>query len=101
MSVLCDTFIYLNKRRQSILVGGDLLRDGSSLIVMVLARGIMTFQGVEAFSVIQMADGLKAMPKRLVHAMLFTQKCGVFTSAWIWLGEIIFRISLLRVTQNS
>jgi hypothetical protein len=66
---------------QSILVGGDLLRDGSSLIVMVLARGIMTFQGVEAFSVIQMADGLKAMPRRLVRAMLFeggkTQEGGV------------------------
>jgi hypothetical protein len=80
-SVLCDILIYLNKRRQSILVGGDLLMDGSSLIVMVLARGIMTFQDVEAFSVIQMADGLKVMPRRLVRAMLFTHKCGAFTSA--------------------
>jgi hypothetical protein len=41
------------------LVGGDLLMDGSSIIVMVLAMGIMTFQDAEAFSVIQMADGLK------------------------------------------
>jgi hypothetical protein len=73
MSVLCDIFTYLNKRRQSILVGGDLLRDESSLIVMVLGRGIMTFQGVKAFFVIQMTNGLKAMPRRFDCAVLFTQ----------------------------
>jgi hypothetical protein len=79
MNVHFTNFISLNERKQSILIGGDLLRDGSNLIVMVLAKGIMTFQNVEAFFAIQMGGGLKTMPKKLDRAILFKQKYGVYT----------------------
>ncbi|MCI26507.1 hypothetical protein A2U01_0047703, partial [Trifolium medium] len=74
------------KKRQFILVGRNLLKDGSSLTVMVLAREITTFQGVEASFAIQMEGGLNVMQRRSDCAILFTQKCGVYIWAWIWLG---------------